>query len=260
MMTLSSFRTTLSTTLRRLRRETRGIAMIETAFTIPTLLFTSFAGLEIANLMIVHSRVSSIALSAADNASRIASGSNLSQPQVREVDVNDVFTGVQLQSGELNFLANGRIILSSLETNASGGQWIHWQRCYGNLDVRSAYGPQGTGATGTSFPGMGDDGEEVKAAPGNAIMFVEVSYTYQPFMLGSLMNGANQIDYEAAFAVRDARDTSNIFNPSPAAPVRTCPGSGNQRKKRGVRRGQQTTWNWGNGWGRGRFGGGDDDD
>lgn len=259
MAQISRLRARLSRVLKSLRSETRGLAMIETAFTLPTLLFTSFAGLEIANLMVVHSRVSSIALSAADNASRIASGSNLSQPQVREVDVNDVFTGARLQAGDLNFEANGRIIVSSLETNAAGGQWIHWQRCFGNLAVTSAYGVQGTGATGTTFAGMGDPGEEVRASAGNAIMFVEVSYNYQPFMLGSLMNGANQIDYEAAFAVRDARDTSNIFNPAPAATVRTCPTAGTQRKKRGVRRGQQTTWNWGNGWGRGHGNGHDDD-
>lgn len=231
----------------RLRSNTRGLAMIEAAFTVPTLLFTSFAGLEMANMMIVHTKVSAIALSAADNASRIASGSNLSQPQVREVDVNDVFTGAQIQSGLLDLNTNGRIILSSLETNVQGGQWIHWQRCYGNMPISSAYGNQGTGASSTSFAGMGDTGSEVKAVPGNAVMFVEVSYTYQPFLLGSILSGTNVIEYEAAFAVRDARDTTNIFNPAPAAVVRTCPG-GTRRKRREERRAIPHTWNFGQGW------------
>lgn len=231
-----------------LRHNTRGLAMIEAAFTIPTLLFTSFAGLEMANMMIVHTKISAITLSAADNASRIASGSNLAQPQVREVDVNDTFTGAQLQSGLLDLNQHGRIILSSLETNAGGGQWIHWQRCYGNLPIRSAYGVQGTGITGNTLNGMGDTGQEVRATPGNAVMFVEVSYTYQPFLLGQMLSGANVIEYEAAFAVRDARDTTAIFNPSPAATVRTCPTTGTQRKKRGERRAIPHTWNFGQGW------------
>ena len=244
-----SIRHRIARFVKRLRHETRAVAMIETAVTIPTLLFTSFAGLEIANMMVVHTRVSAIALAAADNASRIASGSNLAVPQVREVDVNDVFTGAQLQSGELNLLANGRIIISSLETNVLGGQWIHWQRCYGNYAVTSAYGPQGTGVTNTAFLGMGDPGVEVQASPGNAIMFVEITYNYQPVVLGSLLNGSSLIEYEAAFAVRDSRDTSNIFNPSPAAVSRVCPTTGTARKKRNERAAIPQTWNWGNGWG-----------
>ncbi|MCU0729106.1 MAG: hypothetical protein MUF41_03245 [Sphingopyxis sp.] len=230
-----------------LRGDNRAVAAIEATITIPTLLFVALAGLETANLMITHTRISAIALSVADNASRIAAGSNLAQPQVREVDVNDVFTGAVQQGGaKINLQTDSRIILSSLETNAVGGQWIHWQRCFGNLNYSSAYGPQGTGATGTSFPGMGDTGEEVKAAPGAPIMFVEISYQYRPIVLGRLFQGSTIIDYEAAFGVRDARDTSNIFNPSPAATVRTCPPGGTPRQKRRVRKNSPNgnAWGW----------------
>jgi hypothetical protein len=208
--------------LRRLRRDTIAVAMIETAFTMPIMIFTGFAGLEVANLMITHTRVSGIALTAADNASRIASGTSvLALPQVRESDVNDVFIGSQLQSGSLNMLVNGRIILSSLETNATGGQWIHWQRCYGQKPYPSSYGLQGAGAIGTGFPGMGDAGREARAIPGTPVMFVEVFYDYQPFMFSSWI-GNKRIHYTAAFSVRDSRDTTNVFNPAPAAVVRTC--------------------------------------
>jgi hypothetical protein len=210
--------------LRTLHRDNRGLAMIETAFTMPTLIFAGLAGLEVANLMITHTRVSGIALSAADNASRIASGSNLALPQVREIDVNDVFNGAQLQGGNLNVQTHGRIVLTSLETNADGGQWIHWQRCFGAKNWGSNYGIQGTGATGTGFAGMGPAGREVKATLGSPVMFVEVFYEYQPFMFDSWI-GSKRIDYEAAFTVRDPRDTSNIFNPSPAATVNGCNGA-----------------------------------
>lgn len=207
--------------LNRLRRDQRAVAMIEAAFTMPTLIFGGLAGLEVANLMITHTRVSSIALSVADNASRISSGSNLALPQVRETDVNDVFTGAQLQAGNLNLLANGRILLSSLELNAEGGQWLHWQRCYGSKPYGSRYGSQGTGATGTGYPGMGPSGREVKASVGAPVMFVEIYYDYQPFMFESFI-GNKRIEYTASFTARDARDTSNIFNPAPAATVNAC--------------------------------------
>ena len=214
-------RRSLFARLRQLHRDNSGIAMIETALTMPTLIFAGLAGLEVANLMITHTRVSGIALSVADNASRIASGSNLALPQVREVDVNDVFTGAQLQSGSLNLQTNGRIVLSSLETNAAGGQRIGWQRCFGAKNWGSRYGVQGTGATGTAFPGMGPAGREVRSSMGSPVMFVEVFYEYQPFMFDSWI-GSKRIDYEAAFTVRDPRDTSGIFNPAPAATVNSC--------------------------------------
>lgn len=226
--------------VRALARDNSAVALIEAAITLPTLVFVSFTGLEVANMMITHTRISGIALAVADNSSRIASGSNLALPQVREVDVNDVFKGAQLQAGNIDIISGGRIILSSLEVNSSGGQWIHWQRCYGNLAVTSAYGPQGTGVTGTSFPGMGDTGAEIQAAIGSPVMFAEISYAYTPMVWDAFMTGPVQIDYDAAFTVRDARDTTNIFNPNPAATVRTCPTTGTQRKKRSQR---------GKGWG-----------
>ena len=220
--TRRSFGMRVRSQLRRLRGDTNALALLETAFTMPTLIFAGLAGLEVSNLMITHTRVSGIALTAADNASRIASGTSvLALPQVRESDVNDVFIGSQLQSGSLDLRTNGRIILSSLETNVLGGQWIHWQRCYGLKSYASSYGTQGTGLIGTSFPGMGESGKEVRAIPGTPVMFVEVFYDYQPFMFGSWI-GNKRIHYTAAFSVRDSRDTTNVFNPAPVAVVSSC--------------------------------------
>ena len=41
---------------RHLRRDTRALAMIEMAVTLPTLLLLSFGGLEISSLMLAHTR------------------------------------------------------------------------------------------------------------------------------------------------------------------------------------------------------------
>jgi len=206
----------------RLRRDTNAVAAIETAIVLPTLLVACLGGLEIASLMVANTRVSSIALAIADNTSRIAAGSNLASPQVREVDVNDAFTGAQQQGLDIDFQNRGRIILSSLEVNGSGGQWIHWQRCFGNLAIGSSYGRQGAGSSGNSFPGIGPSGSEITATVGGPVMVAEVVYDYQPFIFGRLIGGTQRIEYVAAFAVRDARDTSQIYNPSPAATVATC--------------------------------------
>ncbi len=106
------------------------------------------ARLEMAYLTLANTRISQIGLAAADNASRVAAGASLSLPQIRELDINEVFTGVEEQAEGLDFKKHGRVILSSLERNPEGGQWIHWQRCYGDLNATSSYGLEGTGKTG----------------------------------------------------------------------------------------------------------------
>jgi len=221
---IPSSRRVKSATMRFLRfvRDIRATVLIEMAFCIPFLILVGFGGLEMANLTLTNSRISQIALSAADNASRIAVGSNLSLPRVREVDINEVFTGVEEQARGLHFKANGRIILSSLERNKDGGQWIHWQRCYGALAKSSTYGVEGTGATGKSFAGMGPAGREVTAVAGTAVMFVEVYYTYQPLAYGNLI-GPRTIHTTAAYNIREARDLTQVYNPAPTAIKSSCP-------------------------------------
>ena len=199
-------------TVARFADHTRAAVIVEMAFAIPLLVLIGCGGLEIANLTLVNTRVSQIGLSVADNASRIAAGSNLALPQVREVDINEVFAGIGKQAGGLNFENNGRIILSSLQRNNDGGQTIKWQRCFGKLTAVSAYGPEGTGATGTGFAGMGPAGKEVTAAGGTAVMFVEVSYTYQPLLYGRWL-GPRTITSTAAFNIRETRDLTRVYSP-----------------------------------------------
>ena len=217
---------TLPHLLRRLRGETSGLALIEFAYTMPAVMAIGMYGVETANIAQVHLRVSQVALMLADNASRAgvgASGGTIEQ--IREIDINDVMQGVRLQSGRLNLADNGRVTLSSLETNADGGQWIHWQRCLGKMrgvGWDSSFGKEGDGKTGTSFPGMGKAGSEVKAPPGEAVMFVEVNYQYKS-LFGALTSlvGTPVIQYTASYIVRDKRDLSGnggtgIYDPSPS--------------------------------------------
>lgn len=204
----------------RLLRDKRATVMIEMAFCIPLMVLLGFGGLEMASLTLANTRISQIGLSTADNASRIAVGSNLSLPRVREIDINEVFTGAERQAEGLDLGTRGRIILSSLERNDDDGQWIHWQRCYGDLDVESSFGDAGDGATGTDFPGMGPDGAEVTAPPGSAVMFVEIVYEYEPLLYEQWL-GERTIRSTAAFNIREGRDLSQVYS-SPGVTPSTC--------------------------------------
>lgn len=211
---------------RRLRTNTSGVAMIEFAYALPLLLVLGGYGIEMANLATVNQQVSQAALALADNMSRVGAESALSVVQIRESDVNDSFIGFKKQTGSLNITQNGRIILSSLEQNASGGQWIHWQRCIGTKNVQSSYGAEGTGATGTSFAGMGSASARITAPPSSAVMFVEVVYDYRS-LFGTMFIPARTIRFEASYVVRDTRDLAGpsggdgVYNPG-TAPIASC--------------------------------------
>ncbi len=188
-----------------------GLALVEFALSFPLLLIMATSGLELANYVITMKRVGEIAGMVADNASRMGSQEVINNQPVSEAEINDVFTGADLQGGKLNLGQNGRIILSSLQRNDDGGQTIKWQRCFGSLSQASAYGPEGTGATGTSFKGMGPSNNLVVAADKTAVMVVEINYQYQR-ILPLLRLPLSMIRDVTAFNVRDSRDLATPQN------------------------------------------------
>jgi hypothetical protein len=209
------------TLLFRLCHDVSGLALIEFAYVIPVLTAVGISGVEMTNYANTNMKISQAAMALADNMSRVGLESSLTSVQIREADVNDGLIGFQRQTEGLNFAANGRVVLSSLERNAQGGQWIHWQRCFGSLAIAPSYGREGTGVTGTAFLGMGPATGRVTAPADTAVMFVEVTYTYQPLFTGFFLRNRT-IRHEASFINRDPRDLAQIYNPNPAAPVANC--------------------------------------
>jgi hypothetical protein len=207
---------------RALARCTSGVAMVEFAFTAPIVLSMGLLGAETAFFAITHLRVSQTAMQVADNAARIGEMELLVARRVFERDINEVFVGAERYGQNFGLFQRGRVILSSLQRNTSGGQNIRWQRCRGAKVFNSSYGVEGAGATGTSFPGMGPSGNRIQASAGTAVMFVEVAFDYQPLTPFSAI-GNQEIRYTAAFNIRDDRDiNAGISNTNPAAPVARC--------------------------------------
>jgi hypothetical protein len=206
---------------RALSANTSGLALTEFAFSLPILMLLMTAGVELANYVVVTKRVGDLAVVVADNASRIGTRSEgLSIHQISEAEINDVFIGAALQGGIPDLNENGRVILSSLQRNAEGGQWIAWQRCFGTNGEVSAYGVQGDGATGTSFPGMGPPGNQIQAPPSTAVMVVEVYYNYEPIVPFDPI-AVGQIQEFAVFNVRESRELGLPRNPE-NVPLSTC--------------------------------------
>lgn len=189
----------------RLRRNRSGLAAVEFALTAPIILTVFLGGVEVANFAITKMRISQIALHVADNASRIGTDSLLTNPQISESQINDLFVGANLQASTLDLLQHGRVILSSLEPiadpNTTGLYKIHWQRCYGEKNFASRYGLQGD----TDLPSMGPADRAVTAPDGSAVMYVEIAYDYQPLVSARFAPGLVIHDV-AAMVVRNDRD------------------------------------------------------
>jgi Flp pilus assembly protein TadG len=203
--------------LRRLGADESGLALTEFAYSLPIVMVLALGGLEVTSLALAHLRVNQIAVTAADNAARVAS-------QMDETDIAEIFAGAQAAGQAIDIGANGRVVLSSLQhnglTGGNAGQMINWQRCYGSYAEAPRYGTENTGRTNNSLAaGMGPVGRRITAQSGTAIMFVEVTFEYEPVVFGELL-GTQEIHYETAFNVRE-REALNISNTTSRA-VHTC--------------------------------------
>jgi len=196
--------------LRALPQAKSGVAMVEFAFTAPIVLSLGLLGTETAYYAITHMQVSQIAMQVADNASRVGEQDVLVARRVFEDDINETFVGAEKLGERIDIFENGRVILSSLQQNDGGGQWIQWQRCRGAKNHTSSFGVEGTGEFGTSFAGMGASGREITAAPGTAVMFVEIVYDYDALTPLDFLDGET-LTYTAAFNIRDNRDLTQLY-------------------------------------------------
>jgi hypothetical protein len=201
---------------RRLSGDTSGLALIEFAFAAPLVLGMGMLGTDTAYLVITHMQISQIAMQVADNASRVGEQDVLTARKVFERDVAETLIGAEKLGQNLDFYDNARVIISSLQRNAQGGQWIAWQRCRGAVAHASSFGVEGNGASGTSFPGMGVPGRYITASQGTAVMFVEVAFDYEPITPITVFEN-RRIVYTAAFNVRDNRDLTRLYAGGPVA-------------------------------------------
>ncbi|XUU60463.1 TadE/TadG family type IV pilus assembly protein [Erythrobacter sp. HA6-11] len=194
--------------LKRLQDAREGVAMVEFGLVAPILLLMILGGLEVVNYALSHMRISQMAMTVADNAGRVPTS-------IDEANIYEVFAGAQVIGEPLEFKQNGRLILSSVQLNNGKGnkkgQMINWQRCWGDLAVAPAYGKQNKGRNDNSLKdGVGKPGKRIGALKGTAVMFVEVTYDYQPLVAGDWIP-TQQIKYESAFNVR-GRQNLNITN------------------------------------------------
>lgn len=195
--------------IRTVLKDDAGVSLTEFAVVAPIFLTLGMFGFEVSNMATTKMRVSQIALSLADNASRLGQTDNSAvTPTITEDDVAAVLNGALRQGQSIDLATNGRVILTSLEyDDDTGKQYIHWQRCVGAKDKDSAYGDENSknGLSGSAITGLGKGADKITALPGSAVMFVEVYYDYS-HIFPSPYGTDNSFREEAAFIIRDDRN------------------------------------------------------
>jgi hypothetical protein len=175
----------------------------------PILLSMGLYGAEIAYMTTTNMQVNQIAVSVADNASRLGQTDNSAiTPTVTESDIDSVMQGALHQGENFDFKERGRIILTSFERDsATNRQFIHWQRCSGELDEESDYGnaTNRNGLNGAAITALGKPGKQVTVDAGMAVMFVEVYYRHEGLFASMFVDDV-LFKQEAAFLVRDDRN------------------------------------------------------
>ena len=190
----------LVATLRAGRRDTSGVALIEFAFALPLLLTIAMVGIETARIAVTLLRLNQIAMMAADNAARVRSSMD-------EADVNELMTGIRFIGTGIDLGENGRVIISTLESNGQTGtnvgNKITWQRCYGAKNVISSYGLEGAGTNDASLQqGIGPTGKNVRPVANSALILAEIRYDYKPLVASAFVGGFEMHAIQS-FAVRE---------------------------------------------------------
>jgi Flp pilus assembly protein TadG len=214
----------LRSLLRRRIADRRGAAMLEFAIALPVCLIGLLGGSDVAWYIVTWQQVAILAATTADNASRIGEDTTAAPVVITESLINDLLEGSILQQNSLNIANRGKIIVSSLEENANGQQWIHWQRCIGGLNYGSTEGDPNS----TSIAGMGNP--PMTAPAGGALMYVEIAYDYKPIFSNFWYGSNNRIVEKVAFRAREQRTLADPTGASQvladvaedATPLGTC--------------------------------------
>jgi Flp pilus assembly protein TadG len=194
-----------SNTLRRLRRDRRGMAAVEFALALPVLVGLTMYGMETANMAYTSQKLGDIATLTADSVSRI-------RLSISNGDVTDALGGIKILGDSIDLRNRGRIIVSSVKPvldNAGNvtNQRVRWQRCTGALAKDSPYAVD----TDLGTAGIGATGRKIAASKDSETIFVEVYYTYKP-LVSSAFYGTPQMSAVAAMSVRER--SANDINTS----------------------------------------------
>lgn len=206
--------------LRRMRRDTSGVSVVEFALMLPLLFMIGAGGLELINYVLANQKIERIASITADNVAR-----NTLAPSERSIV--DTFAGVNEIAEPFDFDANGRVIMTGVIGVASGSNVVGkvvWQRCSGGLaGITSTVGSQ------PANPALWANGPNA-TLPNNLtllqnqlIVVAEVAFAYDPLISLARLPGTGEegILRQRSVFVSRGQAFPNV-TPSPNTTPATC--------------------------------------
>lgn len=163
-----------ATLLRRLRRDTRAVSILEFGLMLPLFLGFVLTGIEFANYVMANNRVQRLAAMSADLVAQSGTG----QIGVAEGQIYDLFSALDLTAKPFDLRRFGRVVITGVQGTDSNNDGtienrILWQRFDGDFVTPPRLGCNLT----TAFATLPQNRQMIR----DEILFhVQVTYSYQP--------------------------------------------------------------------------------
>jgi Flp pilus assembly protein TadG len=198
---LSAGRRDLFRTTRRLRRfakDQRGVAAVEFGLVLPIVLLLLLGCYEVPRLVLIHQKVARVASGVADLVSQADEPMTYAQ-------VQDVYSAAGAMMDPYEIVADGAVIITSINNTDGTGGKITWQRRNGSESAGSLVGTA-AGQTPTLPAGLMPD-------QGESVLVAEVYFNYTPIFASLIYDGS--LLYRASYT-RPRND--NLITPPPLNP------------------------------------------
>ncbi|MBI1404031.1 MAG: hypothetical protein GC147_12565 [Porphyrobacter sp.] len=177
----------LSALLARLRRDRRGLAMIEFAYALPVFLGFGLVGLEFTNVVLARQKTERIAATLADQVA-----GNQVPPNERQI--GDLFAAVPQIAQPFGFGAEGNVAITAVVGIVDPAEdavrnKIAWQRC-----LRSGAHPSSIGRQWTGSPDIAEGPsvslpDDLQLGQNQMVIVAEVFFPYRPVIARGFVAG-----------------------------------------------------------------------
>jgi Flp pilus assembly protein TadG len=161
--------------LRGFAKDQRGVAAVEFALVLPIVLLLMLGCYEIPRLVLIHQKIARTASGVADLVSQADEPMTASQ-------LTDVYSAAGAMMDPYDVVADGAVIITSINNPAGTGATITWQRRTGSELTASKVGT-GPGQTPTLPAGL-------MPAGGESVLVAEVYFNYSPIFTSLIYDGS----------------------------------------------------------------------
>jgi hypothetical protein len=161
--------------LQKFKRDERGLAFLELAYSVPILVILLLGGVEISRYVFVHQKLERAAVTMADLLSQAYT--------LHEGEMAGLFEASAYVMNPFDMHTSGYVIASSIASESGGSATVMWQRTLG--------GAGGSGGGGSRFGTQGGPAllpPDFTVREGDSVIAAEAYYAYTPIFFDFLLS------------------------------------------------------------------------